>query len=412
MSFIQKSNPNGHAEKQLQDVFDRFDDYPLEFQNRILGHDNEFKTRFIIKMNDGCEHVFTGFRVQHNNLAGPYKGGLRFTKHVTLDECRDLALWMTIKCALHGIPFGGAKGGIQYDPREYSLEENKKIAETFCDRLLPLIGSTTDIPAPDMNTNSEVMDWMTTRYISISNDAVPFACFTGKSVEKKGSLGRVSATGSGVATCIDFYVQRLASLSKTFIVQGFGNVGYWAALSMESRGYRCKGIADETGYYIVTDESIYPIIEKIKEQFTNKTSIPSIISSIDPDTWWQLECDIVICAAMEMQITPHIAENMRCKIIAEGANGPIYVDAEPILRRRDIVVIPDILCNGGGVITSYFEWYQNIHGETWDIGQVERKMADILTNTCTQLFEMNRDALWHRLYAYKLSLDSLLDRTV
>ena len=405
----------------LKRVLSQFD-YDPSFIQRIAIPDREVTVHLLVKMDNGSMKVIEGYRVQHNNWRGPYKGGLRYSKDLTLVECKELAFWMTIKCALHDIPFGGAKGGLCYDPNQCSVDENKRISMMFCDSLFPIIGPFKDIPAPDMNTNSTVIDWMSERYhtrcadlYSKSNkgegihieSSVLHASFTGKSVGKYGSHGRVHATGLGVATCIEIYIKKFVPFGLTFMVQGFGNVGFWTAYFLEQRGFECIGLADESGYYLIRQPGKHTIQDIHDQTKHGYLSSCPYVSKIPPRSWWKTNCDIIIPAAKQDEIDGDIAELVNCRIIAEGANGPITEAGDRILRNRNIIVIPDILCNGGGVIVSYFEWLQNINNETWASSIVDTKLMDMLRDTCNDVILTALSPYEHRLFAYKISIDRL-----
>ena len=339
---------------------------------------NEIVVNFPVRMDDGRIETFTGYRVQHNNTLGPYKGGLRFHPSVNLDEVRALASWMTWKTAIAGIPFGGGKGGIQIDPSKYSANELEHITRRFTFALGTNIGPDYDIPAPDVNTNAQIMAWIMDTYLQMmpaherqrSTHVV-----TGKPVEAGGSLGRDKATGQGVVHCIEAWARDhgLDLAGATFAVQGYGNVGSWTARLLAEKGSRLVAVQDATGT-IASPEGIATdaLAQHVRrrggvEGFPGAKPVPDASFLATP-------CDILIPAALEGQITGETAPELRCRLVAEGANGPTTPEADEILRERGIAVIPDILCNGGGVIVSYFEWLQNKRSEFWDLEEVDRKL--------------------------------------
>ncbi|MEO0071408.1 MAG: Glu/Leu/Phe/Val dehydrogenase [candidate division WOR-3 bacterium] len=339
---------------------------------------NEVIVHFPVKMDDGRIEVFTGYRVQHNNALGPFKGGLRFHPAVDIDEVRALATWMTWKSAIANIPFGGAKGGIQIDPTQYSFSELERITRRFTFALGNVIGPDYDIPAPDVNTNPQIMAWILDTYQSM----VPpherqrmLAVVTGKPIESGGSLGRDKATGQGVVFLIrEWAKEKGFDLSKaTFIVQGFGNVGSWAARLMKLFGSRLLAVEDVTGA-IANPEGIDPddLARYVKEKGGVK-GYPNA-KPIGHDEFLSTPADIFIPAALENQITAETASMLNVRLVAEGANGPTDPDGDAILTNRRIDVLPDILCNSGGVIVSYFEWLQNKRSEFWDLQEVDCKL--------------------------------------
>jgi glutamate dehydrogenase (NAD(P)+) len=342
----------------------------------ILGSTNsEIIVHFPVKMDDGRVEVFTGYRVQHNNALGPYKGGLRYHPTVDVDAARALAIWMTWKTSLAGLPYGGGKGGIQLDPKNYSLSELERITRRFTFALGENIGPEYDIPAPDVNTNAQIMAWMADTYMSTKNpsERSKFShVVTGKPVGSGGLEGRDRATGFGVVVSLLSWAKwRNTSLEgKKYIVQGFGNVGHWASIFMQENGAILTAVQDASGT-IYNENGIDPhdLLAYTKE---NKGQVAgySKANAIEADTFFSLECDVCIPAALGNQITEANADSIKAKVIAEGANGPTNPEGEAILQAKGIDVIPDILCNSGGVIGSYFEWLQNRNGEIWSMDDV------------------------------------------
>lgn len=340
---------------------------------------NELVVHFPVKMDNGQVEIFTGYRVQHNNALGPYKGGLRYHPTVDLDAARALAMWMTWKTSLAGLPFGGAKGGIQLDPQKYSASELERITRRFTYALGDNIGPELDIPAPDVNTNPQTMAWILDTYMSTKPPAERsknLHVVTGKPVSVGGSQGRDRATGFGVFLNIRFWAEtkNIRLRGKTFILQGFGNVGYWTASFLEEAGAVMVGVQDAHGS-IYNDQGI-PVAKLFEYARGNGNSILGFreATAIDNGRFFALDCDICIPAALGNQITPLNARDIKADVIAEGANGPTDVEAEKILLDRGIDIIPDILCNSGGVIGSYFEWLQNRNGEIWTLEEVMEKL--------------------------------------
>lgn len=340
---------------------------------------NEFVVHFPVRMDSGEVEIFTGYRVQHNNALGPYKGGLRYHPTVDIDAARALAMWMTWKTSLAGLPYGGAKGGIQLDPSKYSQDELQRITRRFTYALGDNIGPELDIPAPDVNTNPQTMAWILDTYMSTKSPnerSKNLHVVTGKPVGAGGSLGRDRATGFGVFLTIKFWAEdkKVALKDKKFIVQGFGNVGYWAAYFLEKEGAKMTAVQDASAT-IVNDEGI-TVESLLKYTNGNKGSIQGFAHAlpVDATDFFSLDCDICIPAALGNQITAKNALNVKAYLIAEGANGPTDVKAEEILLKKGIAIIPDILCNSGGVIGSYFEWLQNRNGEIWLLDEVMEKL--------------------------------------
>lgn len=350
---------------------------------RILAHTtNEIVVNFPVKMDDGRVEVFTGYRVQHNNALGPYKGGLRYHPAVNIDEVRALAAWMTWKTAISYLPYGGAKGGIQIDPAQYSIEELERITRRFTFNLGSNIGPEYDIPAPDVNTNPQIMAWILDTYLTMRPPQERQACFhvvTGKPIESGGSIGRDKATGQGVV----FLIQKWADDNAfdlngaTYFVQGFGNVGSWAARLMKPTGAKLVAVQDATGA-IYNSDGLDP--DQLSEYVEKHRGVAGYAQAeaIDHQTFLATQADIFIPAALENQITAETAPLLNVRLVAEGANGPTDPDGDLILHEKGIYLLPDILCNAGGVIVSYFEWLQNKRSEFWDLPEVDSKLHKML----------------------------------
>ena len=339
---------------------------------------NEIVVHFPVKMDDGSVEVFTGYRVQHNNALGPFKGGLRFHPDVDIDEVRALATWMTWKGALTGIPFGGGKGGIEMDPQNYSLTELERITRRFTYALGENIGPEYDIPAPDVNTNAQIMAWMLDTYLSTMpphERGRSIHVVTGKPLESGGSVGRDKATGQGVV----FNVQEWSKEKgfpldgARYFVQGFGNVGSWTARLLEPLGAVLIAAEDATGA-IRNEDGIDPHALTDHVAATGGVAGYAGAEAIGHAEFMTTEAEIFVPAALENQITEETAPDLRVKLVAEGANGPTDTKGDAILYDRGIDVIPDILCNSGGVVVSYHEWLQNKRSEAWDLDEVDTKL--------------------------------------
>ncbi len=363
----------------------------------------EIIVNFPIRKDDGSTIMCKGYRIQHNNILGCYKGGLRFSPQVHLDEVKALAAWMTWKCSLADLPFGGGKGGIQIDPTQLSEAELERVTRRFTHALGANIGPDYDIPAPDMGTNAQTMVWMMDTYmntVAFANKNTSRHVVTGKTLGAGGSKGREEATGRGTVYSIaSWAIDNGIDLNHcTFSVQGYGNVGSWAAKILQNE-YGAKLIAaqDHTGSICnkkgINADDLASHVEGHGGVFEYESA-----DAISDDDFWSTKVDIVIPAALEWQVTAENAPKMNCRLVAEAANGPTTPAAEKILRENDVEVIPDILCNAGGVIVSFFEWTQNKRGETWYIDEVrhklKRRMADAydrVTQACNEYRCSQRD---------------------
>ena len=373
---------------------------------------NEITVNFPVKMDDGRIEMFRGYRVQHNNALGPYKGGLRYHPAVDIDEVRALAAWMTWKTAIANIPMGGAKGGVQFDPATYSTSELERITRRFTFALGSNIGPDYDIPAPDVNTNPQIMAWILDTYLSTLRPQErnrSLHVVTGKPVELGGSVGRDKATGQGIVFMIERWAEdRGFDLSEaTYFIQGFGNVGAWAARLMKPLGAKLVAVEDVSGA-IASEEGIDPddLAGHVLENGVI-AGYPGAVS-IDHEAFMASEADIFVPAALENQITSETAPLLRVALVAEGANGPTDVTGGKVLREKGIEVLPDILCNAGGVIVSYFEWLQNKRSEFWDLDQVDAKLHKIMSDAYDRVHEAAKryDVDW-RLAAYVVALARL-----
>jgi glutamate dehydrogenase (NAD(P)+) len=349
---------------------------------------NELIVNFPVRMESGKFQVFKGYRVQHNNILGPYKGGMRYHHEANLDEMKALASWMTYKSALHEIPFGGGKGGIKVDPRQHTKLELERITRRFTAALGSNIGPEYDIPAPDVNTNSQTMVWMMDTYMNIvgaGDRNTVRGVVTGKSVTSGGSHGRAEATGQGVVHCITEWAKdRNFNLDGCHvIIQGFGNVGSYAARLLSQKGAVVVGVGDAGGY-IANSEGINP--HKLGEHVAKTGTVAGYkgAQKIERAEFFALDAHIFVPAALELEIGVAEAKALKVKMVVEGANGPTYPEAEDILLGKGIDLIPDILCNSGGVIVSYYEWLQNKRAEQWDVtdvlGRLERRMKQTYAN--------------------------------
>ena len=365
-----------------------------------------------VKMDNGETQIFNGNRVQHNVVLGPGKGGLRYHPSVTLGEVSALAMWMTWKCALVGLPFGGAKGGIRCDPTSMSPGERERLTRRYTQEILLVIGPRVDILAPDVNTDEETMAWIMDTYSMQVGYSVP-GVVTGKPIVIGGSLGRREATGRGIVYC----VQEASSLLKIPLqgarvaVQGFGNVGSVAATLLDELGARVIAVSDvRGGVYHDRGLNITKLLQHQRERRT-VVGFPEAEAITNADLL-TLPSDILIPAALERQITRDNAGKIQCRILAEGANGPTTPEADAILRERDIFVIPDILCNAGGVTVSYFEWVQDLQNYFWTETQINRRLKQVLIKAFREVRALaQRTQVDMRMAALMLGVGRVADGT-
>jgi len=361
-----------------------------------------------IAMDNGEIKVFEGYRVIHNDILGPSKGGIRYAPDITLDEMKALAAWMTWKCAIMNIPFGGAKGGVRCDPSKLTPLQLEKITRRYTANLLEILGPERDVPAPDMNTNEQIMAWIMDTY-SMHMKRTETAVVTGKPLILGGSLGRKEATGRGCMIVTLAAMERLGMKPKdtTVVVQGFGNVGAVAARLLREQGCKVIGISDVSGGYH-NKKGID--LDKAAEWTARNRTLAGFPGGepVTNEQLLELACDVLVPAAKEDQITRLNAGKIKAKIICEGANGPTSALADPILQERGILVIPDILANAGGVTVSYFEWVQDRVGYFWSLERVNRRLEKMMKSAFTAVYETaNRYKVSLRIGAYILAIDKV-----
>ncbi|MGH9544180.1 MAG: Glu/Leu/Phe/Val family dehydrogenase [Terriglobales bacterium] len=359
-----------------------------------------------VMLDNGHLEVFTGFRVQHSIARGPAKGGLRYSPDVTLDEVRALASWMTWKCAVVNIPFGGAKGGVICDPHKMSQGELERMTRRYTAELIEFIGPEKDVPAPDINTNEQTMAWMMDTYSMHMRQTVT-AVVTGKPINIGGSRGRREATGRGIMIVCDEAVRKLglSRESTRVIVQGFGNVGSNAARLMAEAGYRVIGIVELDGGLVNRDGIDVDALWEFHQRNGTIHGFPGADAE-DPAELLVSDCEILIPAATENQITSRNADRLKCRILAEGANGPTTATADDILADKRVFVIPDILCNAGGVTTSYFEWVQDRQGYFWKESVVNEQLEHIMKASFGDVVRFSEThGVNNRIAAYMLAID-------
>ncbi|AEG58842.1 Glu/Leu/Phe/Val family dehydrogenase [Desulforamulus ruminis] len=374
---------------------------------KILTHcHREFVVNFPVVMDDGSIEVFTGYRVHHNTSRGPAKGGLRYHPHVSLDDVRALAMLMTLKCAVVKIPYGGAKGGVTCEPGKLSKRELQALTRRYASEISLLIGPDEDIPAPDVGTNAQVMAWIMDTYSMHQGFSVP-GVITGKPVEIGGSIGREEATGRGVFITIEEAAKvRGIELEKArVVIQGMGNVGATVAKLMIQRGATVVAISkSQGGVYNAEGLNLDQVLEYVAEN-KSLAGYPGG-EAVTNQELLELECDILVPAALENQITRENADKIKAQIVAEGANGPTTPKGDQILNQKGILVIPDILCNAGGVTVSYFEWVQSRDAYFWSIGEVNARLKEIMTASFKEVYQIaGRYGVDMRKAAYILAID-------
>ena len=436
-NLVQRQIKNGFNQSHISNTM----------KHILLQPTNEIIFNFPVKLKDDTIQTFKGYRIQHNNILGPYKGGIRYHQDVHLDEVKALASLMSIKCALQDIPFGGAKGGIQFNPRNYCITDIERITRGYTQAINNYIGPDYDIPAPDVGTNSQIMDWIMDEYNVINNNTHIKHIITGKSPQCGGSLGRREATGRGLGVIIDYMMKNNYPYELTnednklysLKLEGLGNVGYYLSdylnrlnqqhndfcptqipvRRQENPSYSIKYLSDHTGYYKINCDNFDRIssLNHILDYQKNHRCLQGLekdksynITKITKTDFLQGYCHVFVPAALELTIQEPEAQLLNCKLIVEGSNGPVSNEAEQILMERNIPIIPDILCNSGGVIVSYFEWIQNISNELW----TEEKVLTKLDEKMIECFDKIKSAEDHDIYqwrnqCYQYAIEKIFD---
>ena len=372
-------NPFEIAQKQIKSACDKLNADPAVYE--ILKNPMRvLEVSFPVKLDDGTVKTFVGYRSQHNNAVGPFKGGLRFHPNVTRDEVKALSTWMTFKCSVAGIPYGGGKGGMAIDPKDYSKAELERISKGFAKAISPIIGEKVDIPAPDVNTNGQIMSWMVDAYEEIEGKSAK-GVFTGKPLEFGGSLARTEATGYGVNLAAKKALEKLNIDVKgaTYAVQGFGNVGFYTAYYAHKDGAKIVAFSNvDVAIYNENGIDMEAVIKDFKENgcISENKGYGKDITNAE---LLELEVDVLTPCALENQITSENADRIKAKVVVEGANGPTTPEADEILFKKGILVVPDILANAGGVVVSYFEWVQNLQSYYWSFEEVQQKENALLS---------------------------------
>jgi glutamate dehydrogenase (NAD(P)+) len=412
----ERDNPFRIAQQQFDKAAELLE-LPQSISEVLRVPQRELTVNFPVKLDNGSTKVYTGYRVQHNLGRGPVKGGIRYHPDVDIDEVRALAMWMTWKCALVNIPYGGAKGGVVVDPAQLSIGEIERLTRRFATEISILLGPDKDIPAPDVNTNPQIMAWIMDT-ISMHEGHTVNAVITGKPVLVGGSLGRNEATGRGVSLMVREWARRAnANLDKfKVVVQGFGNVGGIAAELLDGMGCKVIAVSDASGGYVrrggLDIKAMRAYAAKHPRRLLEGYTAPGL-EQITNAELLELPCDVLVPAALENQITDLNASRIQAKVIIEGANGPTTPAADAILDDRGITVVPDILANAGGVTVSYFEWVQGLQSFFWDEIDVNAKLEKILVDAFDQVYALSKQrAVSMRLAAYLLAVRRVADATL
>ncbi|MDD3491899.1 MAG: Glu/Leu/Phe/Val dehydrogenase [Candidatus Thermoplasmatota archaeon] len=408
----QKINPNKEMENKVRDAADKLG-IDTSMQNILVKPQREITVNLLVDMDDGTKEVFTGYRVQHNNARGPYKGGLRYWPTVDIDEVRALAAWMTWKCAVANLPYGGAKGGIVVDPGLLTDAELQRLTEAYVTAINPVIGPYDDIPAPDVGTSGKIMRWFMEAYNKINYNGFKkvTACVTGKPLDCGGSAGRSEATGRGVAICAREAAKQQGKDIKecSVAVQGFGNVGSTAALLLSQMGAKVVALSDVSGgVYNSRGINVQDFMDYVQQHrvMAGKDNVEQELSK----KVLEVECDILIPAAIENQITTNNVDRINASIIVEGANGPTTMAASEKLYERGVLIVPDILANSGGVIVSFFEWLQNMENSCWGEQEINTQLEDRITDSYRQVTDMmHRHGVDMRTAAYMIGIQRVVD---
>jgi glutamate dehydrogenase/leucine dehydrogenase len=411
MSFLKQINPFESAMKQFDKAASLL--HLSESQIAMIKVPRRItEVNLPIRMSDGSIRIFNGFRVQHSIVRGPAKGGIRFHPAVTVDEVKALAFWMTYKCAVVGVPFGGGKGGVVCDPTELTSTELENLSRRYFAEMSDIFGPDSDIPAPDVNTNPQIMCWMFDTYSMHKKQFLP-AVITGKPLELGGSEGRSEATAQGMVFCVEEATEQLGlDLKKcTVAIQGFGNAGSFAATLLKEDGAKIVAISDVTGAYYNPDgldiEKAMQTCQSNRRWLLKGYETKAKCEKMaDPMKLLELDVDILIPAALENQIIEENAENIKAKIVAECANGPVTPEADDILEKNNIFIIPDILCNAGGVTVSYLEWVQNRMGYYWRKERINEDLEHIMKKSFKEVLGLSlQHKVNMRIAAFLLAID-------
>ena len=392
--------------QQVIDQAVKIGDLNKELAEYIKEPEKIVEVNVPVRMDSGKLKIFKGFRVQHNNFRGPYKGGLRFHPETNLDEVKALATWMSIKCAIVDIPYGGGKGGIEVDVKKLSEKEIEKLTRSFVRQVHNFVGPKIDIPAPDVNTNPKIIDWFYDEYSKIVGKKTP-AVVTGKSIKNGGSLGRDTATARGAQIVLNQLIKKYKFPIETVAIQGFGNAGENIAKLLYKQGLKIIAISDSSGA-IYDPSGIDPNkISGLKKKFDRIANIPNV-KIISNEKMIQLEVDLLALAALENVITEKNAKQINCKVILELANRPTTPEADKIIGKK-IKILPDILTNAGGVTVSYFEWLQNLKQSSWSADKVDKKLIKIMSQASDEIFALSeKKKITFRQAAYVIAVGKII----
>jgi glutamate dehydrogenase/leucine dehydrogenase len=374
-------------------------------------HQRQTEVQVRVPMDDGQTRAYLGWRIQHNNARGPFKGGLRYHETASLDEFRAFAALMTWKCSLLALPYGGGKGGVQVDPKELSEGELERLSRSFIREIAPVIGPRVDIPAPDVNTGPREMAWMVDEYQRVTGDGGAIAVLTGKPIALGGSLGREQATGRGGLICLDRIAHHRGwTRDKIAIaVEGYGNAASWFAILATQLGYRIVAVSDSRGA-IHNPEGLDPRAVLAHKQATGTVAGFKHADEIAGDDLIGVECEVLVPAAMEEHIRKDNADIVKANLVLEIANYPTTPEADQLLKGRGVTVIPDILASAGGVVVSYLEWVQNLQGEAWAEDRVNQRLAEVMNAaTDSVLARANEKGVTHREAAYEIAVDRVAE---
>ncbi|WP_411336678.1 Glu/Leu/Phe/Val family dehydrogenase [Ruminococcus gauvreauii] len=410
---MEKYNPFDNVIAVVENAAQKLGYEPADYE-ALKYPERELQVSIPVRMDDGSIHVFEGYRVQHSTTRGPAKGGIRFHPAVNKDEVKALAAWMTFKCAVVNIPYGGAKGGVVVDPRKLSKSELRHMTRRFTAMIAPIIGPDQDIPAPDVNTNPEIMGWIMDTYSMLKGHSMP-GVVTGKPLAINGIPGRMSATGRGVMFTTKNILTKMGIpfQDAEIAIQGFGNVGGTAARLLYKEGFKVVAVSDVSGgLYCKDGLNIYELLDFTKnnpDKLFEDYEAEGVVHITNAEVL-ATECTVLIPAAMENQINEETADSLRCRIVIEAANGPTSLEGDEILSRRGITVVPDILCNAGGVVVSYLEWVQNQQAIYWEETETNSKLKHVMDRSFEEVCEMAEDKkVSYREAAYMIAIQRVVE---
>lgn len=422
LTFTKVEDPFINAKIQLDKIVPLLEDYfsdkkKLHKAIQLLKRpQNLLKKKLTLKLSNGKRKTFLSYRSQYNDARGPFKGGIRFHQNVTESEMKALSFWMAIKCALVDIPYGGAKGGVAVDPSKLTAKDLERLSKMYAQFLSPYIGPWKDIPAPDVNTNSQVMSWMLDAYEKKKRVHSP-ATFTGKPIELGGSLGREDATGQGGLHILNEHISKLKLKPKNIkiAVQGFGNVGYWFALLASSEGYKVVAVSDLSGGVHNPKGLDIETLKKSQDKFHTLKEVSRMtgVKFISNSELISLPVDVLVPAALENSLSKDNAKSVNAKIILEMANGPTTPEADEVFKNKKIEVLPDVLSNSGGVIVSYFEWVQNLHGHSWTKEKVNKELKAKIVGSFKAVLSLSRERkITFREAAFLISVRRIIEAVI